>query len=138
MIRALCSVLLRILPYQRIPPLPRGLLSARFDVLDDDSRRVLARLGARDPRGVRLVMRRHGAKTVNELVQILEHHRPRREFRRRWNAWINHLQGSTNYHPHRRAIMHATRRAQEERRPANLEIKRRLKTVVKEMSHDGG
>lgn len=115
----------RLLPYQRIPKLPRGMLSTHYDDLTADERRVLARYGARDPRGVAWLMKRTGAKTVEELA--LKHQQPDNQWRRRLNMLLARAAHRTTYHPHQRELMEAFRR---EKLPHAPEIKRRIRAIT--------
>lgn len=136
MIRQLYVFLLRILPRQRIPPLPRGMLSADFDSMSLDERRVLARLGARDPRGVKVAMQRAKVDNVEALVDQLEHYQPRREVGRRVDSLLCRLEGSTSFDPHAEEIRRDARQQRRASRPENVEIKRRLKTVLHMMESE--
>ena len=129
----LYSTLLRILPYQRIPKLPRGMLSAEYLTFDEDTRRVIARLGSRDPRGVKVAMKKYDAETVDELVGKLEHHRVSREFHRRLNDLLCHWTNSTNYDPNGEALARDARRERAGQKPMNAELKRRLNRVLEDL-----
>lgn len=130
MIRSLYVALFKIVRRKKIPPLPRGMLSAHYTSLTHDERRVLARYGARDPRGVRVAMERAGVSTIDELIATLEHHRAKREVRRRFDALICRLTNSTNHDPNREAMLKAMRRERAAAKPENVEVKRRLRTVL--------
>jgi uncharacterized membrane-anchored protein YjiN (DUF445 family) len=130
MLASLYKLLYKFLPKQHIPRLPRGMLSADFETFDKNERRVLARFGARDPRGIKVAMRKHRVASIDELVEQLPHHRAQREFQRRFNALICRMQNATNYDPHRLDLLKAARMERESRKPENMEMKRRLKQVI--------
>lgn len=91
-----------ILNRNRIPPLPRGMLAAEYtaDEMTPEVRRVLARIGARDPQGVKVAMRRAGAETLEELVQQLEHFKPERNAGDRFSLGIGRVLGGFDHDPH--------------------------------------
>lgn len=119
--------LLRLRMWERIPKLPRGMLSARYEQIGREDRRVIARLGARDPRGVEVVLKRTKAADVNELVSRLDHFTPRRRVMRRLNKMIDRLTYGTRSHPHGRALMIDRRAA---RRSNDAEILRRVRAAA--------
>lgn len=119
--------LLRLRLWERIPTLPRGMLSARYDSISTDERRVLARLGARDPRGINLALKRAGAADVDELVSGLEHFAPRRHVIRRINLMIDRVTMGSRRHPHGRELTE-DRRA--ERRAADIDTECRLRATI--------
>jgi hypothetical protein len=131
MITKLYRALYKILPKQKIPKLPRGMYSAEYSSLTTDERRVLARLGARDPRGIKLAMKRAGVDNIEALIALLEHQKPRRDFEGRLERFLCALEGSEPRHPHQRAIRADARRAQRARQPQAREISQRLKIVTK-------
>jgi hypothetical protein len=133
MIGKLYRALIKILPKQRIPKLPRGMLASEYNGMTLDERRVLARLGARDPKGIKLAMQRAGVGTVQELIDQLEHQQPRRDFERRLNRLICAMQNALPYDPHQREILMDARAAKRAQKPENVEISRRLKTVLERM-----
>jgi hypothetical protein len=128
--RALYSVLYRLLPKQRIPKLPGRMYSSEFHTFTSDERRVLARLGARDPKGIRLALKRHNVETVDELVRLLDHQRPQREFRRRWAALMGRTFDTTEHQPHAREIIETARRERRRQRPENRAMEMRLRDVL--------
>jgi hypothetical protein len=133
MIRLLYSVLLRVLPRQRIPKLPRGMLSADYPTMTHDDARVLARLGARDPRGIKVAMKRHNVSSIDELVKLLKHHEIDRQFRQRLNALICHMTRSHNFDPTAPMMRDLGRALRQRSDPKYIEMDRRLKSVVKAM-----
>ena len=133
MIAYLYRALIKILPKQRIPKLPRGMLASEYDQLSFSDRRVLARLGARDPKGIKLAMQRAGVQTVQELIDLLEHQQPQRDFERRVNRLICAMQNALPYDPHQREIIMDARAARRAQKPENVEVARRLKTVLERM-----
>lgn len=131
MIRLLIRHLWMIRTYDRIPKLPRGMLSSRYDSVSHDERRVMARLGARDPRGVQVRLRRAGVETVDELVSQLDHYQPKRRFRQRVLDGIGRLTNALPYHPYKVQILADAR--EESHRVKNPELDERLKRAIREM-----
>lgn len=130
-LRTLYRVLFAILPKQRIPKLPRGMFSSEYESYTPDERRVLARLGARDPRGIKVAMQRYGVDSIDELIKLLKHQQPEREIKKRWNALLCRLQDATEYDPHRIEILRDARMDKRSRDPRMIEVKRRLEDVQK-------
>jgi hypothetical protein len=129
MIGAIIQFLWRIANRDKIPKLPRGMLAGHYDAITEDERRVIARMGARDPLGVRVAMKRARAGDVDELVDQLEHYKPRREILRRIDRMITRALYATDYHPHRIDILQTAREARKAR--AAAEAARRLKATIK-------
>lgn len=98
-----------ILNRDRIPKLPRGMLATRYENISDDERRVMARMGTRDVNGVRLAMRRHGVSTAKELIELLEHQKPKRNFWHRIHNGIGRAVGGEDHDPHQEEIRQAFR-----------------------------
>lgn len=115
----------------RIPPLPHGMLASHYESEDmtPEERRVLARLGARDPTGIKLAMRRAGVKTVDELVKHLEHYQPKRNAGDRIVSGLGKAWGGTRYHPHQKAILAGARESR--KIAAAHEIEQRVKQTRK-------
>ncbi len=97
-----------ILNRDRIPKLPRGMLAAAYtaDELTPEIRRVLARIGARDPQGVQVAMRRAGAETLEELMTHLEHFKPERDVSNRFTLGIGRMIGGLDHDPHAEDLRH--------------------------------
>lgn len=112
---AIIRALWRLAKWERIPKLPRGMLSERYSTLGDDQSRVLARLGARSPNGVRVALKRAKVGTIPELVRLLTHFSPRRRLLHKLDLMLTRITYSTPYHPHRRAII-ADQQAEARRR----------------------
>ncbi len=109
-----------------IPKLPRGMLATKFDVseLSDKERRVLARLGARDPNGIKRAIKKYGAKDIDDLILMLEIQEPKRNVLHRLKTALGRLAGGVDYIPHQRDI-DAYFRAQ--KHPKSKELENRLK-----------
>lgn len=127
MFRNLLKAFFYIANRDRIPPLPRGILASEYDSMSAEERRVIARFGARDPNGVKVAMRQHGAKTVEELVAALEHHQAQRRIGERIRNGIARLTRSTPYDPHAQDI----RRAKRKPDPRRIEIEQRARRGAK-------
>lgn len=112
-----------------IPPLPR-MYSTDFapDELTDDERRALARLGARDPRGLRLAMKRHGVDTLPDLIAVLEHHQPKRRIWHRLTFALGRLSGGVPYDPHAESITRLNKRKVDD-----IIARQRIREVLKKM-----
>lgn len=91
-----------ILNRDRIPKLPRGMLAAKYtaDEMTPEIRRVLARIGARDPRGVQVAMKRAGVETLEDLVAHLEHFKAERDVSNRFSLGIGRMIGGLDHDPH--------------------------------------
>lgn len=95
--------LIRIRPYDRIPPLPGGYTSEYApSALERDCRRVMARRGIRSPRSLKRALKRYRVNTVDELVEVLGHYEYRRDVSRRAHLMAERLIGGLPYPPHRR------------------------------------
>jgi len=123
--------LIRIRNYERIPKLPRGMLASKYQAIDHDESRVLARMGARDPRGVRVAMRRAGVEDVDLLVAGMDHHKARRRVRRRISSMIGRWLRATDYHPHQSEILKDQR---ESKLAVNVEVQRRMRHAKTKMT----
>jgi hypothetical protein len=123
MIARLLRVLWQIRNWERIPKLPRGFYATRYEDVDSAERRVMARLGSRDIAGVRLAMRRHRAKTVDDLVAILEHQRPRRNVWMRFWRLLQRMAGGETTQPYKRDLARLSHRHR------NSEVAQRLEDV---------
>jgi len=127
MIRNLWRAFGMIINRNRIPPLPRGMLATDYKDVASEERRVMARLGARDPKGVKAAMRRYGVSTVQELVNLLEHYKPKRNMLHRFKVGVGRLMGGFDYDPHAEEI----RRAMRTPTPAQKDIQQRIKRAVR-------
>lgn len=126
MIRNLWRTLAAIRNADRIPKLPRGMLATHYEHLTRQDREVLARLGARDPIGIKVAMKRYKVTSVEELLKLLEHQQPRRKIFYRIRQAVGRLLGGYANDPHREAIL----RDERARRAAkNIELEQRVKSV---------
>lgn len=84
----------------RLARLPR-LLSSEYDsrTLNRDTIRLMNKTHVRSPEGVKVLMRRNGVSTVDELIEMLPHNYKRRDLRQRVHLWLQHLFGVTDYEP---------------------------------------
>jgi hypothetical protein len=113
----------------QIPKLPRGMLASEYKTVTEDERRVMARMGTRDPIGVKRAMRLYGAKTAQELIEMLDHQQPKRNIIRRIWLGIGRLAGGEEKHPHQEEILQDARQAK--KLQAASEIRDRLKSITK-------
>lgn len=97
--------------YDRIPKLPSGMLAGQYHSIPRGEARVLARMGARCPAGVKFAMKRAGVDTVEDLARQLEHYQPRRRMTERLNLLVSHFFGAQPNIPHREQIQRAARRS---------------------------
>jgi hypothetical protein len=116
----------RFFNYDFIPRLPH-IYAVEFDPaeLTDDERRALARLGARDPRGLRLAMKRYGVDNLPDLIAVLEHHQPKRRIWHRLAMGLGRLSGGVPYDPHGEEMKIALKRGK-----SSVIIGNRLKYVL--------
>src|SRR5690242_12714918 len=127
LLRKIWLAFFHIFNWHKIPPLPRGMLASKYEDVNVEERRVMARLGSRDFAGVRRAMRQHGVDTIEELVDRLEHHRPERNIGYRLKLAIGRVVGGHEVDPHRAEIMIAMRH--NEKTAARAEVEHRLKYV---------
>lgn len=111
----------------RIPKLPRGMLAAKYETIARPEGRVLARLGARDPLGIKVAMKRHKVETIEELVEKLEHYQPRRNIRQRILMALGRALGGYPHDPHRAEILRDERHSRKS--SSRLELEHRLKVT---------
>lgn len=79
------------------------MLASKYDV-DDVSRdewRVLDRIGARDPAGIKRAMKRYKVDNIPDLVALLEHHKPKRKPLHRLKIALGRVVGGYRYDPHK-------------------------------------
>jgi hypothetical protein len=117
----------RIFWRDQIPKLPRGMLASEYKSVTPDERRVMARMGTRDPVGVKRAMRLYGAKTAQELIEMLDHQQPKRNIRHRIWLGIGRLVGGEATPPHQEEILQDARHAR--KMQAASEIRERLEAV---------
>lgn len=129
MIAKLWKAFARIVNRDHIPPLPRGMLSSEYADIPSEERRVMARVGARSPQGVKIAMRRYGVSTVNELVALLDHHKAKRNVMTRLQAGIRRVLGGTPYDPHAEELRRLGRNRKKDR--DLKEIQQRVKVARK-------
>ena len=129
MLEDFIRALWRINNYDRIPKLPRGMLASEYKTISRDEARVLARMGARCPAGVKVAMKRAGFQTAPDLARELQHYRPTHRLRERLNLMVSHFFGSQPVPPHRTEILTAQRRAY--RQKVDADAVARIKTMIK-------
>ena len=112
---------------RRVPPLPRGMLATDYEDIPGPERRVMARLGARDPRGVQFAMKRAGVQSVEELVELLDHYKPQRNIWQRIYNGLGRLVGGEDHDPHREEIVKDIRR--NKKTTGRVQIEERVKIV---------
>jgi hypothetical protein len=108
----------------RIPKLPR-MLAGDYEQIPKDVVDVMRRLGCRDPRGVKVAMKRYGVNTIDELVAILEYQQPKRNIRHRLWLALARLIGETSKPTHSDEIIASMPRFK--RNKGILEIRQRVK-----------
>jgi hypothetical protein len=127
LIRALWS----IRNFERIPKLPRGMLAERYEEYTRQDGRVLHRLGARSPAGVKVALKRAGVGTVPELIELLDHYKPSHRFRDRLSRMAGRFFNAEDHHPHRSEILRAVR--PRGRTPAQLAEKERIREAIRKI-----
>lgn len=103
MIRKLIKYFFLIRNRQRITPIPR-MLASDYTRLTDDEARVMTRYGIRSPSGLKVAMKKHKVKTLDELVAQLEHYRPKRRLGDKFRSMLIRISGGVPYHPHQKQI----------------------------------
>lgn len=103
------------------------MLAVDFNVdkVSRDEWRVVARLGSRDPAGIKRAMRKYDVQTIDELAKVLKHHNPERKFRHRLKKACGRMVGDYNYDPHKQAMKQAFYKPSAE----EMEIRNRVKKV---------
>lgn len=106
MIKKLLKTIYFLTNRDKIPRLPSRMYANHFDDTDatQDDWRVLARLGARDPQGIKVAMRRHGVSSPTELAKQLEHYQAQRRVGERWRRALIRLSGGKEVDPHHEEI----------------------------------
>lgn len=132
-VRKFHKVLFKVKTRQRLPRIPRMYANKyQRPGVSFDEARVFARVGARSPEGVQMVMKKLRVKTVNELIARLPHRTYRPNWRVRLRRWLQHALGLYDYEP---AVKPALRRLAEEGKPLgqmNPVLKSRLKRALDE------
>jgi len=103
------------------------MLRNHYESITEDDRRVMARMGARDPTGVAIKMRRAKVRNVDDLVKQIDHYEPTRNVWYRFKRGLGRVMGATDYNPYAEAIRRDARIAAI---PKNRELKSRLKRVM--------
>lgn len=116
---------------KRIPPLPRGMFAAEYEDINSPERGVMARMGARDPIGVHLAMKRAGVDTPEELAALLKHYQPQRHMIERIKTGIGRLLGGLDYDPHAEDIRRIDSAYFKRKARGMKEIDQRVKTTRK-------
>lgn len=86
------------------------MLASRYEEMDvtRDQWRVLDRIGARDPAGIKRAMKKYQVDTMEELIALLEHHKPQRKVKQRFiNALGRLVPGSYPHDPHEKEVKRA-------------------------------
>lgn len=101
MIQLLYRLLFMIRNSDHIPPLPSVYRSA-YNVHDVSKKEwdVMIKMGARDPHGIRVVMRRHNIDSVEKLYDILEFYKAQRRPLARLQRALTRLSGGYKKDPH--------------------------------------
>lgn len=89
-----------------IPPLPRGYLATKYnrDTVTPEQWRVLRKIGARDPAGIRRALKQYNVQTLDELYDILKHYDPQRNVRNRLYNALGRFFGGKPYDPYQKDI----------------------------------
>jgi hypothetical protein len=131
LIRKFHKMLFKVKTKQRLPRIPRMYANKyQRPAVSFDEARVFARVGARSPEGVRLVMKKFRLKSVNELIARLPHRAYRPNSRSRFRRWLQHVLGLYDYEP---VVGPALRRLRQEGRSfggADPVLKSRLKRAL--------
>lgn len=132
-IRKFHKVLFGVKTKQRLPRIPRMYANEydRPDVSFDEAR-VFARVGARSPEGVQMVLKKFRLKSIDELVALLPHRRYKPNAHARLRRWLQHVFGLYDYEP---AVKPALRRLKAEGKAfgeSDPVLKARLKRALDE------
>lgn len=97
MIFKLWRFLTRLTLVERLPHLPQTIANPLdFEALDDDILLILMTGRARDISSIQRLMERFKASSARELIPHLLK-RKKANLRRRWRAWLQRLEGSTEH-----------------------------------------
>jgi hypothetical protein len=117
------------------------MLAGKYEDFDSPERRVMARYGCRDPRGVKRAMKRHKARHIEELVAKLEHYEAKRALKERAELILGRAVGGLPHHPHKEQINRLRRQERKRRqrperwqRPPAALLKARISATSKNKS----
>ena len=112
-----------------IPKLPRGMLARKYDERDvtRDEWRVLDRIGARDPDGIKRAMKKYKVDNIPDLVAVLEHHQPQRKPGQRLKNALGRVVGGYSYDPHAKEVKRAFKYHLESQQ--HIQIKERMRNA---------
>jgi len=110
------------------------MLASNYDEMEvsRDEWRVLDRIGARDPAGIKRAMKRYKVDNIQDLIAVLEHHKPRRRFWERVNTAIGRVVGGYKHDPHAQEVKQAFKHYLENKE--NIKIRERMKNASR--NHD--
>ncbi len=85
------------------------MLATKYDELDVTANewRVLHRIGARDPVGIKRAMKKYNVDNIPDLVSVLEHHQPQRKTLQRLLTALGRVVGGYGYNPHKQEFTQA-------------------------------
>lgn len=115
MIGKLYRLLFGLKTREKLPRLPRHLAN-EFDhrLVDQAEAQILARTAARDRRGIERLMARHGVETAEELAALIPYQKPKADWRKRLDGWLQRLAGET---PYETVVRPFIREREQEKRP---------------------
>jgi hypothetical protein len=119
-----------------IPPTPKAYKTKySTDDVTEEQWRVLRRLGARSPHGIKQALEKHNCSSVDELIEHLQHYTPQRRVKRRLWLALGRMVGGMPYDPNQSDYQKAFRKS---RRAKELtEIRRRQEHNRRLFNHDG-
>lgn len=106
MIKRLIKYLLHLKPKEKLGRVP-NMFATEFKSFSDSDARAMARLGIRSPSGLKSAMRKYRVNSVDDLIDRLDHHKPKRHVWRRLRNIFSRWAGGYDYVPHRQEIMRA-------------------------------
>lgn len=111
------------------------MLASKYDVenVSRDEWRVLDRIGARDPAGIKRAMKKYKVDNIPDLVAVLEHHKPKHRFKQRLDTAIGRVVGGSKNDPHAKEVKRAFKYHLESQQ--YIKIKERMRKA--KQSYDG-
>jgi len=97
-----------------------------------DEWRVLDRIGARDPAGIKRAMRKYDVDTMDELVKLLKHHKPVRKPGERLKKAVGRMFGDYWHDPHKKEFNRAFKYHQSAEEKQVIQRMKKVKAIYSE------
>ena len=128
-LRRFISVIIKLKNRDYIPKLPRGFLANPYheDNVTAEQWRVLHRIGSRDPAGIKKALKDYDVDNIDQLIELLHHHKPSRNIKRRLRTAFCRLIGEYDHDPHALTVKRAFKREFEDKQ--YIKIRERIKNI---------